>query len=65
LNHRKKTKADGSRLIPRKHTETLVLLSVFVRNLASTEKVRLERVTLVLRWFRCIVWMWSMGHAFV
>jgi len=55
LNHRKKTKADGSRLIPRKHTETLVLLSVFVRNLASTEKVRLERVTLVLRWFRCIV----------
>jgi len=28
LNHRKKTKADGSRLIPRNHTETLVLLSV-------------------------------------
>jgi len=28
LNHRKKTKADGSRLIPRKHTETLVLLGV-------------------------------------
>jgi len=28
LNHRKKTKADGSRLIPRKHTETLVLWSV-------------------------------------
>ena len=28
LNHRKKTKADGSWLIPRKHTETLVLLSV-------------------------------------
>ena len=28
LNHRKKTEADGSRLIPRKHTETLVLLSV-------------------------------------
>jgi len=28
LNHRKKTKTDGSRLIPRKHTETLVLLSV-------------------------------------
>ena len=28
LSHRKKTKADGSRLIPRKHTETLVLLSV-------------------------------------
>jgi len=28
LNHRKKTKANGSRLIPRKHTETLVLLSV-------------------------------------
>ena len=27
-HHRKKTKADGSRLIPRKHTETLVLLSV-------------------------------------
>jgi len=26
LNHRKKTKADGSRLIPRKHTETLVVL---------------------------------------
>jgi len=25
LNHRKKTKADGSRLIPRKHTEALVL----------------------------------------
>jgi len=31
LNHRKKTKADGSRLIPRKLTETLVLLSV-IRN---------------------------------
>ena len=31
LNHRKKTKADGSRLIPRKHTETLVLLSVFAQ----------------------------------
>jgi len=28
LNHRKKKKAEGSRLIPRKHTETLVLLSV-------------------------------------
>ena len=28
LNHGKKTKADGSGLIPRKHTETLVLLSV-------------------------------------
>ena len=28
LNHRKKTKADGSRLIPRKHTKTLVLLSI-------------------------------------
>ena len=27
LNHRKKTKADGSRLIPWNHTETLVLLS--------------------------------------
>jgi len=25
LNHRKKTKADGRRMIPRKHTETLVL----------------------------------------
>jgi len=30
LNHRKKTKADGSRLIPRKHTETLVLSSVIL-----------------------------------
>ena len=30
MNHRKKTKADGSRLIPRKHTETLVLLSIAV-----------------------------------
>jgi len=29
LNHRKKTKADGSRLIPRKHTEALVLVSVY------------------------------------
>jgi len=28
LNHRKKTKAGGSRLIPRKHTETLALLNV-------------------------------------
>jgi len=35
LNHRKKTKADGSRLIPRKHTETLVLLSVFVFEVAE------------------------------
>jgi len=31
LNHRKKTKVDGSRLIPWKHTETLVLLSVILR----------------------------------
>jgi len=30
LNHRENTKANGSRLIPRKHTETLVLLSDFV-----------------------------------
>jgi len=28
LNHRKKTKADGSRLIPRKHAETPVILSI-------------------------------------
>jgi len=35
LNHRKKTKADSSRLIPRKHTETLVLLSVAVRKRES------------------------------
>jgi len=35
LNHRKKTKADGSRLIPRKHTETLVLLSV-QKNISHT-----------------------------
>ena len=28
MNHRKKTKADGSQLIPQKHTETLVLLSI-------------------------------------
>ena len=28
LNHRKKTKANGSRLIPRKHTKKLVLLNV-------------------------------------
>jgi len=28
LNYRKKTKADGSQLIPQKHTETVVLLSV-------------------------------------
>jgi len=31
LNHRKKTKADGSRLTPRNHIETLVLLSVIVK----------------------------------
>jgi len=31
LNHRKKTKADGSRLIPRKHTETLVLLNETIK----------------------------------
>ena len=35
LNHRKKAKADGSRLIPRKHTETLVLLSVADRERES------------------------------
>jgi len=29
LNHHKKTKADGSRLIHRSNTETLVLLSVY------------------------------------
>jgi len=37
LNHRKKTKADGSRLIPRKHTETLVLLSVAAINLFQVD----------------------------
>jgi len=31
LNHRKETKVDGSRLIPRKHTETLVLLRIHDR----------------------------------
>jgi len=30
LNHRNKMKAEGSRLIPRKHTETLVLLSMAI-----------------------------------
>ena len=39
LNHRKQMKTDGSRLIPRKHTETLVLLSVntiwFIVNLPN------------------------------
>jgi len=39
LNHLKKTKADGSRLIPRKHTETLVLLSV---KPISCDEVRLR-----------------------
>jgi len=34
-NHCKKTKADGSGLIPRKHTETLVLLSVADRERES------------------------------
>ena len=33
LNHRKKMKADGSRLIPRKHTETLVLLNIEAKSL--------------------------------
>jgi len=31
LNHRKKMKAEPSRLIPRKHTETVVLLSVLTK----------------------------------
>jgi len=35
LNHRKKTKADGSRLIPRKHTETLVLSSVAFQQISD------------------------------
>jgi len=35
LNHRKKTKADGSPLIPGKHTETLVLLSVNYKLVAA------------------------------
>jgi len=36
LNHRKKTKADGSRLIPGKHTETLMLLSI-VQEVCETQ----------------------------
>jgi len=36
LNHRKKTKADGSRLIPRKRTETLVLLSDLSNSFSKT-----------------------------
>ena len=50
LNHRKKTKADGSRLIPRKHTEKLVLLSVrncHVINCSCTSHA--SRATLMLR----------------
>jgi len=35
MNHRKKMKADGSRLIPQKHTETLVLLSAIKNELPS------------------------------
>ena len=48
MNHRKKTKADGSRLIPRKHTETLVLLSMLAAintkqpGGANNEKLKLE-----------------------
>jgi len=40
LNHRKTTKADGSRLIPRKHTETLVLLSVIISSDESQSKAQ-------------------------
>jgi len=49
LNHRKKTKADGSRLIPRKHTETLVLLSE--QRLIDKKNCRTEVATsLVSMW---------------
>jgi len=37
LNHRKKTKADGSRLIPQKHTETLVPPNTVASSLTSSE----------------------------
>jgi len=39
LSHRKKTIVNGSRLIPRKHTETLVLLSVTYRNVAILQSL--------------------------
>jgi len=34
-----KTKADGSRLIPRKHTETVVLLSIFFTSFTNSRSV--------------------------
>ena len=53
LNHRKKTKADGSRLIPRKHTETLVLLGISIR--WTWDEICLGNIELVSRadWFPC------------
>ena len=54
LNHRKKTKADGSRLIPRKHTETLVLLSVLMIAVAFAWLSHRQRTRKQLKWFgRC------------
>ena len=51
MNHRKKTKADGSRLIPRKHTETLVLLSIFL-SIRSFEQLALAlKFFTVLKYF--------------
>ena len=45
LKHRKKTKADGSRLIPRKHTETLVLLSVVFNHSFLSQMFKNTRMT--------------------
>ena len=52
LNHRKKTKADGSRLIPRKRTETLVLLSDLSNSFSKTSS------DLKLSESKINVWLW-------
>jgi len=46
LNHREKTKADGSRLIPQKHTETLVLLSDFSSVIDEFATIKSRKVTI-------------------
>jgi len=59
LNHRKKTKAEGSRLIPRKHTETLVLFSVADREIESRRAMLSWNVWNVLKPEKSLLSSWD------
>jgi len=62
LNHREKMKAEHSRLIPRKHTETLVLLSVAGRKSESRRAMLSWNVWNVLKPEKSLLFSWSVRN---